>query len=278
MPDMERRAYLATVGGLGAGTLGGCVEQPDSDQSTGDQSSSDQSEPGDSEIESTTEEEEESCETVEESREEVLIEDSFNLEYDDPGVTGEFNIEEADTIVFDIRSTNEQEIDLTIQSPAGQTEFDGTVEQYSTGVGFTTSGEGRITIENAGTETIENRDEVWGDSDTVSAGRYYSGWIELNAGESVDYFIRQLGDGARPELVIEDQNRNVIDEESVSEVIDGEFTAPEDGEYYFRWENTAVLTSGNWRWEFERVSVEPVPASVNARIEREFTEEMEECD
>lgn len=273
---MERRAYLAIVGVLGTGTLGGCAEQLDSDQSGSDESTPDQSNTGGSETESVTEEDE-SCETVEESRQEMLIDDSFELEYDDPGVTGEFDVEDADTIVFDIRSTNGQEVDLTIQSPTGQTEFEGTVEQYSTEVGFTTSGEGRITIENAGTETIEDRNEVWADSDTLSAGEYYSGWITLDAGESIEYFIRQLGDGARPQLVIEDQSRNVVREEPVSEVIDGEFTAPEDGEYYFRWENTAVLTSGNWRWEFERVSEEPVLASVNAGIEREFTEETEEC-
>ena len=274
---MERRVYLAAVGMLGAGSLGGCAEQPNSDGSGSDGSGSDGSESAGSETETRTEDEE-SCETVEKSSQETLIEDSFQLEYGGPGVTGAFDIEEGDTTVFDIRSTNGQEVDLTIESPTGQAEFEGTVENYATEVGFTTSGEGALTIENAGTETREQRDELWADSDTFSAGEYYSGWIPLEEGDSVEYFIRQLGDGARPQLVIEDENRNLVREESVSAVIDGAFTAPESGEYYFRWENTAVLTSGNWRWEFERVLTEPVPASVNANIKRRFTEEVEECE
>ncbi|PAU84699.1 hypothetical protein CK500_04060 [Halorubrum salipaludis] len=131
---------------------------------------------------------------------------------------------------------------------------------------------------NVGTVTNEQRTEIWSDTDTLSAGEYYSGWITLNQGDSVDYFIRQLGDGARPKLVIENENRDILEEEAVAAVIDDEFTAPDDGEYYFRWENTATLTSGNWRWEFEAVSQDVVPADVSVTVERKFTEETEVCE
>lgn len=273
---MERRAYLATVGLVGTSSLTGCTGQSNSDES----SESDESDVTDSQPESssTDEEEAEPCEIVEETRQEILIDQSYELPSEGSNVKTGFEIEENDRIEFDINSRTQQEVDLIIESPIGGSEFEGRVTEFSNEVGFSTSGEGHFVLTNAGTETNERRSQIWSDTDTLSAGQYYSGWITLNQGDSVDYFIRQLGDGARPKLVIESESRDVIREEPVAAVIDGNFTAPTDGEYYFQWENTAALTSGNWRWEFEAVSHNVVPADVSVIIEREFTEEVEVCE
>lgn len=276
---MERRAYLATVGLVGATSLTGCTGQSSSDESDGsdelDESDAAESQP---ESSSTDGDEAEQCETVEETRQEILIDRSYELPLEGSNVENGFEIEESDRIAFDIDSRTQQEIDLTIESPIGGSEFEGRVTEFSNEVGFSTSGEGRLVLTNAGTETNERRSQIWSDTDTLSAGRYYSGWITLNQGDSVDYFIRQLGDGARPKLVIESESRDIIREEPVAAVIDGKFTAPTDGEYYFRWENTAAITSGNWRWEFEAISHDVVPANVSVIVEREFTEEVEVCE
>ncbi|WP_144049515.1 hypothetical protein [Halorubrum salipaludis] len=283
---MERRTYLAIVGTVGATSLTGCTGQSGSDESddpdtqpessTSDESSDSAS--GTDTEQTSVADDEETCETIEESSQELLIDRSYELPSEGSTVESSFAIEEEDRIAFDIDSRNQQEIDLTIESPIGGSEFEGTVTEFSNEVGFSTSGDGRLIMTNVGTVTNEQRTEIWSDTDTLSAGEYYSGWITLNQGDSVDYFIRQLGDGARPKLVIENENRDILEEEAVAAVIDDEFTAPDDGEYYFRWENTATLTSGNWRWEFEAVSQDVVPADVSVTVERKFTEETEVCE
>lgn len=278
---MERRGFLETVGMIGATGLTGCTGASDTDNTDTAPESSPADGSSGSSIESDTEsaddEKEENCEMTEQSNQEVLIDRSYELSADGPSVENDFAVGEEDTIAFDIQTTNQQEIDLTIESPLGGSEFEGTVANFSNEVGFSTSGDGRIVINNAGTATNEHRSQLWTDSNTLSAGEFYSGWITLEEGTTVEYFIRQLGDGARPKLVIENESRNVVQEESVAAVIDGEFTAPETGEYYFQWENTAMLTSGSWRWEFESISEEVVPAMVTVHVEREFVETVEIC-
>lgn len=269
-----------TIGTVGAASLSGCAGESDSD-STSSQSDSSSSE--ETNTESTPNIEAESCETVEEARQEVLVNQDYELPSEGAETQEVFEVREGDRITFDLQSDvhisgEQQETNLIIESPIGGTEFDGRVTEFSNEVGFTTTGDARFILSNAGTKINEQRSELWSDSENLSAGQYYSGWVTLNEGESVDYFIRQLGNGARPKLVIENESRDIIKEESVAELIDGDFTAPEDGDYYFVWENTAAFTSGNWRWEFERVSEVVVPASGNVTIEREFTEEIEVCD
>jgi len=279
---MERREFLGTVGMIGGTGLAGCTGASDTDDMDSPPESSPAGEssdsPSESDTESTDDENEENCEMTEQSNQEVLIDRSYELSANGPSTVNDFTVAEEDTIAFDIQTTNQQEIDLTIESPLGGSEFEGTVADFSNEVGFSTSGDGRILINNAGTATNEHRSQLWADSDTLSAGEFYSGWVTLEEGTTVDYFIRQLGDGARPKLVIENESRNVVQEEPVAAVIDDEFTAPETGEYYFQWENTAILTSGSWRWEFESISEEVIPAMVTVHVERKFVETVEVCE
>lgn len=278
----------------GAIALSGCtaVNLEDSEIDSTEGASSSQPEednPSESSTQTTdsseSQTEEESCETEQKDKTDVIRDREYSFsDQSEPGpyVSAvneiEFDIEKGDLINIEISTSNQQSVDVEFSLLGGGTVFSDQSQTISEKIRLNERGDGIVKITSAAETTQEVKSEIWSGSKTVDAGRYRYGWVTLREGNSVEYFIRQLGDGARPKLYIEDKEGAVLLEEPVSDAIDGKFTAPETGEYYFKWENTAMLTSGNWRWEFTRVSDLVEGTDVDVLIEREYTEDVEVCD
>ncbi|GAB6878407.1 hypothetical protein JCM17823_06810 [Halorubrum gandharaense] len=252
-----------------------------SSQSENDDNTEDQSQTADPSENQT----EEQCEKEMRDKEEVVRDTEISFpDQSEPGpyvnpIKGpEFTVEEGDAINIEMSTSNQQGIDVEFLSPGGETIFTEESRSISREFQITESGRSSVRITSAAETTREVKSELWSDNGEVGAGGYHYGWLELREGNSVEYFIRQLGDGARPKLYIENEGGTVMREEPVSSTIDGKFTAPETGEYYFRWVNTANITSGNWRWEFTRVSDLIEGTDVDVLIERNYTEEVEVCE
>lgn len=92
------------------------------------------------------------------------------------------------------------------------------------------------------TRKVGEKDEL----ETVTAG---STWITRVEAEEDDRLIisaRLIDDGARPALTVENPLGATVADVGPSEHIEREITAREEGRYYIRFENEALLTSGQW--------------------------------
>lgn len=256
--------------------VAGCLDgEETSEQETGSSSTTEDS--TSSSTESTSSEtEEKECHTELKTKSENVVDRSRNIEGGYEWTYG-YRCQDGDTVHFDVSASDGQDIAVEIDSPQGQTVYSETGLSVTSSHRFDTGGSGEVRITNSGERTTEERDELWDDRTDVGAGGKLSPWTEIQEGNRVDYRIRKIS-GARPELRIEDASGNVIREHAVSEVIDDEFTAPDDGRYYFFVENTAMLTTGTWDYTFERVDDIPISTTAKLSIEREYDEEVEICD
>ncbi|QFU84759.1 hypothetical protein [Natronorubrum aibiense] len=287
---MDRRQLIAAIGSVyGTATIAGCIDGDEtSDQDIEDgsdtensTSNSDESSSSNSEEQANSEgkeeeEEEESCRTEVKSQSESLVDRSRELDGNSDW-TEEYRCETGDTVHFDISTSVGQDVAVEIDSPEGHTVYSETGLSLTTTHRFNSSGEGKVRIENLGERTEPETKNEWDDRVEVDAGSQLDPWFEIEEGDHIDYYIRMVDD-ARPNLRIEDSSGTVQKEHSVSKVIDGEFTAPEDDRYYFFMENTAMVTSGTWDFTFQYVEEVPISTTVELAIEREYEEEVEICD
>lgn len=89
-------------------------------------------------------------------------------------------------------------------------------------------------------------DRALDELDTFSAGEFLTARLNLDRGDRLSIEARQVGDGARPALEVEDPHGATIADIGPSERINRRITAEQDGEYYVIFENEATLTSGQW--------------------------------
>lgn len=274
---MDRRELLVATGGICSTiAIAGCL---DGDE-TSEPDFEDNSESGDGSSEPTVDtgskdDDEEECFTELETKTEEVLNRSRNIDGGYEWTHG-YRCEDGDTVHFDISASSGQDIEVEIDSPQGQTIYSENGLSLTTSHRFDVGGSGEVRITNLGDRTNEERELLWDDREDVGAGGQLSPWVELREADRVDYRIRMV-DGARPKLRIEDASGTVLRDHSVSEVIDDEFTAPEDGRYYFYVENTAMLTTGTWDYTFERVEEIPISTTVDLTVEREYEEEVEIC-
>lgn len=271
---LNRREMLIGVGAASSlVSLAGCSE---SDGANDGGSGTDQESPAIGPQGGEDEAETENCTTETEDRSEIVVDATEQIEGGFRWTHG-YTAEENDRVHFDIAESAGQKLEVAIDSPQGQT--------VSTEQGYGTSstqqiresGTGEVRITNLGERTEEEREELWQDRQQVSAGATLSPWAEISEGNHVEYYVREVS-GARPLLRIEDNAGNVLREHNVASAIEDRFTAPEDGRYYFVMENTAVVNTGTWDYEFERVNEVPISTEVDLTIEREYEETVETCE
>ena len=276
----SRRQYLSGLIGTGSIVLAGCLDdesEPDVEDTGSSLVGSDSPTTSSGSSEPTTEQEDdENCRELEESHRETVVD---TTEYVDGGFewTHGYRTEANDEVQFSVSASDGQDVRVEVDSPTGQTVYTESGVSVSTIERFTSGGSGEVRIANLGDRTETEREELWSDRDTYSAGSGLAPWVELREGDTVAYFIRKI-DGARPKLEIESRDGETLREHAVAEVIDDSFEAPADGRYYFNVLNTATLTSGTWDYEFERVEEVPISTRVQLSIDREYTETVEICD
>lgn len=272
---MERRKFLLAVGsGCSFASITGCLDSG-SDATDNVLPDDGKSNSGNGQT-GSTDGSGNNCHVEERLATEVVVDTSTQLE---GGIewTRQFRCEAGDLVNFAVSASNGQDVRVEIDSPRGPTVYNERGVSITTSQRFDTGGRGEVRIANLGERTREEREELWSDREDFSAGTYIAPWAEVREGDSIDYYIRQVS-GARPILRIEDANGNVVREHAVAEVIDDEFTAPEDGRYYFYMENTANFRSGTWDYTFERVNQIPITTTAELTIEREYEENVEVCD
>lgn len=82
--------------------------------------------------------------------------------------------------------------------------------------------------------------------ETVSAGSGWTWRFDLQEGDRLIIYARLIDDGARPALIVENPSGSTIVDTDPTTQIQRQVTAREDGRYYVKIENEAILTSGQW--------------------------------
>ncbi len=269
-----RRTLLAGVS-ITLTALAGCLDGDEENATPNDHDDGENVSQSDNGEENTTSDDED-CTLETQAETELVVDDEELLEGGDELVR-KFTAEEGDTVYVDVSASDRQKIRLEIDTPDGETVYSDEGGAFETRQTFETGGSGTVRVTNLGERTEPERDELANDRTTVPAGKLLAPQFDLEAGETLEYRVRTV-DGARPTLRIESADGAVLRDHAVASVIDDEFTADEDGQYYVYVENTASITSGVWDYTFARVTDVPLPTTASLTVEREYETEVEVCE
>ncbi|ELY36449.1 hypothetical protein C496_21207 [Natronorubrum tibetense GA33] len=109
-------------------------------------------------------------------------------------------------------------------------------------------------------ETRTDVQQVADETESVSAGADWVFHGDREEGETIIVEARKVGGEARPAVEIEDPDGNIIADNDPSERIRREIDVSQDGRYYVRFHNEALINSGMW--------------DVSVEIEFEYEEEV----